>query len=113
MNYTDNCSYSVSRMSDDALADFLKAIVAEQTVREKRKTIKRKEWIDVWYTEFMNRHDTVFITRGELTIVATYDELHGICIGTSYPVHGDKYDDKTGIAVAYAKAIGIAIPDFI
>ena len=34
MNYTNNCSYSVSRMSDDALTDFLKAIVAEQTARK-------------------------------------------------------------------------------
>ena len=113
MNYTDNCSYSVSRMTDDALADFLKAIVTEQTVREKKKAIKRKEWIDEWYTEFMNRYDTVSITRGELTIVATFDEYNGQRIGTAYPVKGDKFDSKTGIAVAYAKAIGIAIPDYI
>lgn len=113
MSYVDNCSFAVSRLTDSDLVTLFNACASEMTVREKKKAIKRKEWIDVWYTEFMNRHDTVFITRGELTIVATYDELHGICIGTSYPVHGDKYDDKTGIAVAYAKAIGIAIPDFI
>ena len=113
MNYTNNCSYSVSRMTDDALADFLNAIIAEQTAREKKKSIKRKEWIDLWYTEFVNRYDTVAITRGELTIVATFDEYAGQRIGTAYPVKGDKFDSKTGIAVAYAKAIGIAIPDYI
>lgn len=113
MNYTDIYSHSVSRMTDDALAGFLKAIVAEQTVREKKKAIERKEWIDVWYTEFMNRYDAESITRGELTIVATFDEYNGQRIGTAYPINGDKFDAKTGIAVAYAKAIGIAIPDFI
>lgn len=113
MNYTNNCSYSVSRMSDDALADFLKAIVAEQTVREKKKAIKRKEWVDLWYTEFLNRYDTASITRGELTIVATFDEYNGQKICTAYPIKGDKFDAKTGIAVAYAKAVGVEIPDYI
>ena len=113
MNYTNNCSYSVSRMTDDALADFLNAIIAERTAREKKKAIKRKEWIDLWYTEFVNRYDTVAITRGELNIVATFDEYNGQRIGTAYPIKGDKFDSKTGIAVAYAKAIGIAIPDYI
>ena len=113
MNYTNNCSYSVSRMTDDALADFLNAIIAEQTAREKKKAIKRKEWIDLWYTEFVSRYVPVAITRGELTIVATFDEYNGQRIGTAYPVKGDKFDSKTGIAVAYAKAIGIAIPDYI
>ena len=113
MNYTNNCSYSVPRMTDDALADFLNAIIAEQTAREKKKAIKRKEWIDLWYTEFVNRYDTVAITRGELTIVATFDEYNGQRIGTAYPVKGDKFDSKTGIAVAYAKAIGLEIPNYI
>ena len=113
MNYTNNCSYSVSRMTDDALADFLSAIIAEQTARENKKTIKRKEWIDLWYTEFVNRYDTVAITRGELTIVATFDEYNGQRIGTAYPVKGDKFDSKTGIAGAYAKAIGLEIPNYI
>lgn len=113
MSYSNNCSYSVSRMTDDALADFLNAIIAEQTAREKKKAIKRKEWIDQWYTEFINRYDTVSIIRGELTIVATFDEYNGQRIGTAYPVKGDEFDSMTGIAVAYAKAIGLEVPDYI
>lgn len=113
MNYTNNCSYSVSRMSDDALADFLKAIVAEQTAREKKKASKRERWIDMWYGEYLNRYDTDCLVVGKRTIVATHDGYNGMRIGTSYPIHGDEYDARTGIAVAFAKAIGESIPDFV
>ena len=34
-------------------------------------------------------------------------------MGTARPVHGDKFDKAVGIAVAYAKAIGIQVPDYI
>lgn len=113
MKYTDNCAFSVSRMTDSDLATLHKAILKEIDARNIRRELRRKEWIDLWYTEFVNRYDTVSITRGELIIVATFDEYNGQRIGTAYPVKGDKFDSKTGIAVAYAKAIGLEIPDYI
>ena len=113
MNYTNNCSYSVSRMTDSDLATLHEAILKEIDARNIRRELRRKEWIDLWYTEFVNRYDTACVTRGELTIVATFDEYNGQRIGTAYPVKGDKFDSKTGMAVAYAKAIGQEIPDYI
>lgn len=113
MNYTNNCAFSVSRMTDSDLTTLHEAILKEIDTRSVRRARRRKEWIDLWYTEFLNRYDTVSITRGELTIVATFDEYNGQRIGTAYPVKGDKFDSKTGIAVAYAKAIGLEVPDYI
>ena len=37
----------------------------------------------------------------------------GMHMATARPVHGDTFDRAVGVAVAYAKAIGMTIPDFI
>ena len=113
MPYADNCSFAVSRLTDSDLVTLFNACASEMASREERKSKQREHWIETQYAKFMNRFDADCLVVGNRTIVSTYDELYGIRIGTSYPVHGDKYDAKTGIAVAYAKAIGIAIPDFI
>ena len=47
------------------------------------------------------------------TIVAIYNRYDGVKIGTAYPINGDVYDYETGVAVAYAKALGETIPDYI
>ena len=110
---TNNCSFSVSRLTDSDLVNLFNACASEMTSREERKFKQREQWIEMWYAEYLNRYDTDCLVVGKRTIVATYDEYNGMRIGTSYPIHGDEYDARTGIAVAYAKAIGIAIPDYI
>ena len=110
---TNNCSFSVSHLTDSDLVTLFNACASEMTSREDRKSKQREQWIDMWYNEYLNRYDTDCLIVGKRTIVATYDEYHGMRIGTSYPIHGDEFDAKTGIAVAYAKAIGIVIPDYI
>ena len=45
--------------------------------------------------------------------MATYSRYDGMKIGTAYPINGDAYDHDIGIAVAYAKAMGERIPDYI
>ena len=117
---TNNCSFSVSRLTDTAsrltdsdLVALFNACASEMAIREERKSKQREHWIEMWYAEYLNRYDTNHLVVGKRTIVATYDEYNGMHIGTAYPIHGDEYDAKTGIAVAYAKAIGIAIPDYI
>lgn len=110
---TNNCSFTVSRMTDSDLIALFNACASEMASREERKAKRREHWIEMWYAEYMNRYDTDCLVVGKRTIVATYDEINGMRIGTSYPINGDEYDAKTGIAVAYAKAIGIAIPNYI
>jgi hypothetical protein len=110
---TNNYSFSVSRLTDSDLVNLFNACASEMATREERKSRQREHWIEMWYAEYLNRYDTDCLVVGKRTIVATYDECNGMRIGTAYPIHNDKYDAKTGIAVAYAKAIGIAIPDYI
>lgn len=110
---TNNCSFTVSRMTDSDLVALFNACASEMASREERKSKQREHWIEMWYAEYLNRYDTDYLVVGKRIIVATYDEFNGLRIGTSYPINGDEYDARTGIAVAYAKAIGIAIPDYI
>ena len=110
---TNNCSFTISRLTDSDLVALFNACASEMASREERKSKQREHWIEMWYAEYLNRYDTDCLVVGKRTIVATYDEYNGMRIGTSYPIHNDEYDAKTGIAVAYAKAIGIAIPDYI
>ena len=110
---TNNCSFSVSRLTDSDLVALFNACASEMASRDERKSKQREHWIEMWYAEYLNRYDTDHLVVGKRTIVATYDDYNGMRIGTSYPIHNDEYDAKTGIAVAYAKAIGIAIPDYI
>lgn len=110
---TNNCSFSVSRLTDSDLVNLFNACASEMASREERKSKQREHWIEMWYAEYLNRYDTDCLVVGKRTIVATYDEYNGMRIGTAYPIHSDEFDARTGIAVAYAKAIGVAIPDYI
>ena len=109
----NNCSFSVSHLTDSDLVNLFNACASEMISREERKSKQREHWIDMWYGEYMNRYDTDCLVVGKRTIVATYDDYNGMRIGTSYPIHGDEFDARTGIAVAYAKAIGLGVPDYI
>lgn len=110
---TNNCSFTVSRLTDSDLVALFNACASEMANREEKKFKQREHWIDARYAEYLNRYDTDCLVVGKRTIVATYNEFNGMRIGTSYPIHGDEYDAKTGIAVAFAKANGEDIPDYI
>lgn len=76
----------------------------------------RQEWIDDWHNRAREAEGNgcVFIKHcRDTTIVAAYGTSHPYEIGLSAPRHGDKYDLKTGIAVAYAKTVGAIVPKFI
>jgi hypothetical protein len=113
MPYADNCSFAVSRLTDSDLVTLFNACASEMASRKERKSKQREHWIGMFYAEYLDWHEASHLVIGKRTIVAIYDEYNGMRIGTSYPIHGDEFDARTGIAVAYAKAIGIAIPDYI
>ena len=117
---TNNCSFTAShladtvfRLTDSDLVALFNACASEMASREERKSKHREQWIEMWYAEYLNHYDADCLVVGKRTIVAAYDDYNGLRIGTSYPIHDDEYDAKTGIAVAYAKAIGLVIPDYI
>jgi len=72
----------------------------------------RQDWVNKWYERAMMAAENwdIFIKHcKQSTFICTCD-----CeIASSAPRHGDKYDYKTGIAVAYAKVMDEPIPDYI
>ena len=110
MNFT---TFSVSNLTDTDLANLAKACAEETAKRENQRAKRRKDWIQSHYWGFVGHPNASVQTIGNRTIVALFNHYDGVRIGTSYPVHGDAYDEVTGIAVAYAKATGERIPDYI
>lgn len=73
----------------------------------------RQEWIDKWYKRAVAAADDTVIFRfvkdGIVCIPVDVPEFATVAA----PRRGDKYDRRTGIAVAYAKLRGEKIPEYI
>lgn len=77
---------------------------------------QRQEWIDRMYERAVIARDDelIFIKHCQDTTVVTKCSVWEPSeIALSAPRHGDKYDRKTGIAVAFAKIYGERVPDYI
>ena len=110
MNSTTFC---VSKLTDTDLSNLFHSCADELQKRADQRTKRRTEWIQNHYWGFMGYPHATFHTRGKRTIVAIYNRYDGVRIGTAYPINGDVYDHETGVAVAYAKALGERVPDYI
>ena len=76
----------------------------------------RQEWIDKWYAEAKEdeKNGEILIKFcKDVTVICVYATNSLQEIACAAPRHGDKYDQHTGIAVAYAKLCNAKIPDFI
>jgi hypothetical protein len=113
MNDSNNCVFSVSRLTDTDLNNLYNAVLAENAARRKLREEKRADWIRSHYYAFMSHPNATSVVVNDITVVAVYDRYNGIQTATARPVHGDVYDNDTGIAVAYAKAMDETIPDYI
>lgn len=110
MNFT---TFSVSNLTNTDLANLAKACAEETAKRESQHEQRRQEWIHSHYWGFMGHPNASVHTCEKRTIVALYSRYDGVRIGTAYPINGDEYDYDTGVAVAYAKAMGERIPSYI
>ena len=106
-------SFSLSLMTDTDLTNLFNACASEMAKREEQRAARRAQWISDHYWSFMNHPNASVQTIGQRTIVAVYSRCNGVQIGSAYPINGDVYDMDTGIAVAYAKAIGVVVPNYI
>lgn len=74
----------------------------------------RADWVEGWYNaaKLQEQFGNFIIKHCQQTcfVIPTHDVYN---TASSAPRHGDKYDYKTGIAVAFAKAFGEPIPDYI
>ena len=110
MNFT---TFSVSNLTDTDLTNLFNSCASEMAKREEHRAKRRKDWVTNHYWSFMGHPNASVRYIGKRTIVATYNRYEGVKIGTAYPINGDVYDHETGVAVAYAKALGERIPDYI
>lgn len=101
----------LSKWSDTDLAELRHLICEETCNRERRRREARQAWIDRYAREAYHCGNYE-VVNGNTVVVAVYQNCH-IVMGRSTPVKGDKFDLDTGVAVAYAKAVGLRIPDFI
>ena len=106
-------SFSLSKLTDNELLTLASNICEERQHRERKRKEERDRWVDGYYYAFLNNPNASVAQVGETTVVALWSRNLGLRMGTATPVHGDVFDHNTGIAVAYAKAVGDKIPDFI
>lgn len=107
--------FYVNKYSDAELHTLLEAVQDEITKREDARKRRRQEWIDSHINKFY-AYCGKFERVGDTIIVAYYNPHplgYGVRMGRSTPINGDVFDLDTGIAVAFAKAMGERIPDFI
>jgi hypothetical protein len=106
-------TFSLSNLTDADLSNLFNSCTTELQKRADQRAMRRAEWITNHYWSFMGHPNATVHTSEKRTIVAIYNRYDGVRIGTAYPINGDVYDHETGVAVAYAKALGERIPSFI
>ena len=106
-------SFSLSNLTDSDLSRLAAECVMEQERRERKRKEERQKWVDGYYYAFLSHPNATSIQVGDTTIVAVYARNTGMHIGTAKPVHGDVFNREVGLAVAYAKAYGDTIPNYI
>lgn len=102
--------FTLETMTDADLESLYLSAHAERIRRADNKR-KRTAWVNKYYHQYQL---SIANSRriGETTVVAV-KWMNGIRMGTATPVNNDEFDVHTGIAVAYAKAVGESIPDFV
>lgn len=106
-------SFCLTNLTDSDLFRLASECMMEQERRERKRKEERQRWVDDYYYAFLNHPNAIAIQVDDTTVVAFYTRNAGMHIGTAKPVHGDVFNKEVGLAVAYAKAYGDTIPEFI
>jgi hypothetical protein len=101
----------LSMWSDDDLSALLRLVDKEVAERERQRELARGQWI-AEQLKLYKASRAQFQRVGNTIIVAVpcADKLR---MAQTIPSSKDELELGTGIAVAYAKAVGTRIPDFI
>lgn len=106
-------SFALSKLTDSDLSRLLLECGMEQARREEVRRTRRKTWIRDYHSAFLRYPNATYKVLGETVVVSVYDRCTGIHMGATTPCGEDKFELSTGIAVAFAKAVGKRIPDYI
>ena len=102
--------FYVNKYTDTDLRTLLEAVQDEIARREDARKRRREEWIAHMSWEAYHRSAVEVV--GETVIVAIWKN-GSIHMAKTHPIKGDEFDMDTGVAVAYCKAVGMRVPDFI
>lgn len=109
---TDNI-FVLSELTDADLLALMSNISEERERRERKRQEERQKWTNHYFYSFLSHPNATSIQVDETIIVAFYERNTGMHISTAKPIQGDVFDMEVGVAVAFAKALGDTIPDFI
>lgn len=102
--------FYVNKYTDSDLQALLEAVQREMTARKQRREQARKEWIHRYSDDAYHRAAIEIVDKTVIVAVLKNGSIH---MAKTQPIKNDRFDLDTGVAVAYAKAIGLRIPDFI
>lgn len=102
--------FYVNKYTDTDLHTLLEAVQDEITRREEARKRRRAEWIE--HVSYEAYHRAAIERVGETVIVAVLKN-GSIHMAKTHPINDDVFDMDTGVAVAYYKAMGLRVPDFI
>ena len=103
--------FYVNKFTDSDLIALRNAVDEEIHRREERRKQERKMWIENHYTQFQRCYGDYKVIGNTVIIALAW--MGEVRMATATAVKGDKFDLRTGIAVAYAKVCGERIPEFI
>ena len=103
-------NFYVNKYTDTDLRALLEAVEDEIARRKDVRRRRRVEWIE--HMSWEAYHRAAIERVGEAVIVAVLKN-GSIHMAKTHPIDGDVFDMETGVAVAYTKALGLRVPDFI
>ena len=101
----------LSKWNDSDLDELRSLINEEASARERKRKQAREMWIENHYTQFQRCYGDYKVVGNTVVIALAW--MGNVKMATATPVKGDVFNLRTGIAVAFAKAMGERIPDYI
>ena len=106
-------SFSLNSLDDKSLETLYNDVCKEMNSRAKTRAANRAAWVEKMFNLYLCHPNSTCMQIGEITVVSVYSRYNGLHIGKARPVNDDVYDIDVGIAVAFAKACGEPVPDYI
>ena len=103
-------AFTLENMTDADLENLYVSAQAERIRRADNKC-RRKEWVNEHYYQFKACDGNYKVV--DKTVVIALAWMGNVKMATATPTKNDKFSLRTGIAVAYAKACGEHIPNFV
>lgn len=100
-------------IAKDTYVSLLNSIVPRAEGEVLSEEEKRADWINRMILRALAHPTATWRVIDKLTVCAVYHRECGIHMGTATPTNGNEFDENVGIAVSFAKAMDMEIPDFI